>query len=130
MATMRKQKVYISGPISGLKREDYIARFRKAEELIRAQGYDVVNPTRLLPCRLPWLFKLIGYDLTLLYDLYVLMSCDKIYKMPGWKESRGANIESCTAYHYGIYPLAPRITQVITNGLISFIIEGSKPVEQ
>ena len=96
------QKVYISGRMSGLARKDYMAVFNKAEELIRARGYKVVNPARLPICRWPWLYRLLGYRIALLTDLYMLMRCDRIYKLPGWRESRGANIEGCTAYHFGV----------------------------
>jgi len=50
-------KIYISGPISGLERVDYMANFAEAERELRAQGYDVLNPTRLAPCRHLWIYK-------------------------------------------------------------------------
>lgn len=103
------KKVYISGPISGMGREKYLERFAKAEELLRGMGYDVLNPTKLLPCRWPWLYRLMGYHLTLLYDLWQMRTCQLIYKMPGWRESPGANVESCWAYHTGVWPV-PRKT--------------------
>ena len=66
------KRVYISGQMSGLPREEYLARFEKAEELLRGEGYDVVNPAKLLPSRWPWLYRLMGYKLTLMYDLWKL----------------------------------------------------------
>lgn len=99
-------KVYISGRISGLDKEEYTATFAKAESLLKAEGYIVVNPTRTYLCRWNWLYRFVGYRLTLLYDLWLLMHCDRIYKMPNWKESRGANIESCVAYHFNIWTIA------------------------
>lgn len=99
------KKVYISGKISGLERDVYLAHFAKAEELLKAQGYKVVNPTKMPPCRWPWLYKLMDYNLTLLYDIWLMMGCDHIYKIPGWRESPGSNIESCAAYHLNIWPL-------------------------
>ena len=96
------KKVYISGPISGLPREEYIEMFEEAERVLRAQGYRVLNPTRLAPCRWPWLYKLLGYRLTLAYDLWHLKRCRKIYKIPGWQQSRGARLESMKAHQWGI----------------------------
>lgn len=99
---MKKKKVYLSGPISGLDREEYLARFAYAEKLLRADGYDVVNPCRLLPCRWPWVYRLIGYNLTLLYDLWHLKKCDYILMLPGWGQSLGAVIEDDVAVYNDI----------------------------
>ena len=108
----RNARVYISGPMSGLEREHYLEIFKLAEQSLRAHGYTkVVNPIRVWACRWPWLYRIVGYRLTLLYDLWLLMRCDLIYKLPGWQQSRGANIESCVAYHFKIYPVPDNITK-------------------
>ena len=102
----RNAKVYISGPMSNLTREQYLELFMRAEQSLRAQGYrKIVNPIRVWACRWPWLYRLIGYKLTLLYDIWLLMRCDQIYKLPGWRDSKGANIESCVAFHFKIWPV-------------------------
>ena len=102
----RNARVYISGPMSGLTRKEYLRNFREAEKELMAKGYTrIVNPIRVWACRWPWLYRIVGYRLTLLYDLWLLMRCDLIYKIPGWQESRGANIESCVAYHFNIWPV-------------------------
>ena len=90
-------KIYISGPISGLERADYMANFAEAERRLRAKGYDTLNPTRLAPCRHLWIYKLLGYRLTLLYDLWHLMKCDGIVLLKGWSKSKGARLENATA---------------------------------
>ncbi len=99
------KRVYIAGMISGLTREQYTAQFRLAENLLRERGYRVCNPTSFFISRHECLYNFFGYTLTLLYDLWQLSRCDLIYKIPGWRDSRGANIESCFAYHYRIYPI-------------------------
>lgn len=92
--------------MSGLEREQYLELFKRAEQALRDQGYrNIVNPIRVWACRWPWLYRIVGYRLTLFYDLWLLTRCDLIYKIPGWKESRGANIESCVAYHFKIWPV-------------------------
>ena len=102
----RNARVYISGPMSGLDRELYLKMFRRAEQSLRSQGYTrVVNPIRVWACRWPWLYRIVGYRLTLLYDLWLLMRCCQIYKLPGWRDSKGANIESCVAFHFKIWPV-------------------------
>ena len=108
---IKDKRIYISGPMSGVPREKYLEMFRRAEQSLRAQGYTkVVNPIRVWACRWPWLYRLVGYRLTLLYDLWLLTRCDLIYKLPGWQESRGANIESCVAYHFKIWPVSKQDT--------------------
>ncbi len=105
---MKKQpKVYLSGPISGLERDEYMARFAYAEELVRKDGYDVCNPTRLLPCRWPWLYRLMGYKLTLRYDIWHLKKCDRIFMLPGWVTSIGAIKERNVALRNGIEMFCP-----------------------
>ena len=102
---MKEKKVYISGGMTGIPRKQYLDLFRRTEQSLRDRGYRrIVNPVKVWSCRWPWLYRLVGYRLTLLYDLWLLTGCDLIYKIPGWKESRGANIESCVAYHFQIWP--------------------------
>ena len=49
--------------------------------------------------------KEIAYRIVLLYDIILLLRCDIIYKLPGWQQSKGANIESCVAFHFGLWTL-------------------------
>ena len=105
-------RVYISGPMSSLPREQYIQRFRLAEQLLRERGYcNIVNPCRMWTCRWPWLYRLIGYRLTLLYDLWLVSRCQRIYKMPGWRTSPGSQMESCVAFHFGVFSLAKSVRE-------------------
>jgi hypothetical protein len=55
----------------------------------------------------------VAYRLVLLYDLWLLMRCNRIYKLEGWKESRGANIESCVAYHCSVFPIVKKMREKI-----------------
>ena len=104
----KKKSVYLSGPISGIPRRVYMERFAEAERMLRAEGYEVVNPTRFLVCRWPWLYRLCGYKATLCYDLYRLMQCDGIYVLPEWEISKGARIEYTIALIVNIRPLCNR----------------------
>ena len=118
----RNARVYISGPMSGLDRELYMKMFRRAEQSLRSQGYTrVVNPIRVWACRWPWLYRIVGYRLTLLYDLWLLMRCDQIYKLPGWRDSKGANIESCVAFHFKIWPVPDSQTKKLDKRLAKLI---------
>lgn len=115
---MKQNRVYISGPMTdketGFVSEVNLQAFREAEKLLRNQGYrNIVNPIRVWTCRYQWMYRMMervvgcdtAYYLTLLYDLWLLRQCDMIYKLPGWRDSRGANIESCVAYHFKIWPV-------------------------
>ena len=123
----KTKRVYISGGMTGIPREQYIELFRRAEESLRAQGYHkIVNPIRVWACRWPWLYKIIGYRLTLLYDLWLLMRCDQIYKLPGWRDSKGANIESCVAYHFKIWPVPQSDIKKLDKQLAKLMEKWSK----
>ena len=99
---MKKTKVYLSGKISGLPRQEYMKRFADAEEHLRGLGYEVCNPTKALPCRFLWIYKILGYKLTLLFDLWLLSRCDKIYMLSGSESSKGAFLEKVAAETFGI----------------------------
>ena len=94
---MKKEKIYLSGKISGIPRQEYIKCFADAEEKLVKRGYKVCNPTKLLPSKHLWVYHIIGYKLTLLYDIWHLLNCDYIYLLDGWMQSRGARIERCVA---------------------------------
>ena len=99
----RNAKVYISGPMTGLPREEYLRRFREAEKQLRAKGWtNIVNPINVWACRWPWLYRLLGYRLVLWYDIQLLKHCNAIYMIRGWEASDGAKREYVTALNNGI----------------------------
>lgn len=97
----KRKRVYISGPMTGLTRREYMRRFAVAEVTLARLGYEPVNPARFTVCT-PWLFRLIGYRLTLIYDLWQLSRCDAIAYQPNWSASPGANVEHRYAMSVGI----------------------------
>lgn len=131
----RMKKVYLSGRISDLTREQYMQMFSIAEDMLKKKNYKVKNPSRFWISRhYRWLVKLFGeenaYRLTLLYDLWQLMKCDLIYKLPSWQQSRGANIESCVAYHFKVWPMSPEVVKKIDKRLEKLIKKfDGKPTE-
>ena len=96
------KRIYISGPISGIDRDVYLSAFAEAEERLRDNGYDTLNPTRLAPSRWIWIYKVLGYRLTLLYDLWHLLRCDGITMMDRWQRSKGARLEHAAAEIFDI----------------------------
>lgn len=129
-------RLYISGQISGLQRSQYMERFSEAERLLREIGYvNIVNPTRIWACKYPrfhrFLVRVLGeqraYPLILLYDLWLLMRCQRIYKIPGWKTSHGAQIESAVAYNMGLFLVSKTDRTVVDRRLEKIVMrqEGS-----
>lgn len=85
-------KIYISGAITGTK--DYMKRFEDAEEMLKNDGFNVVNPAKI--CE--------GMPDNTTYEEYMKIAftllgmCDGIYMLDGWEKSCGANRE----YGYAI----------------------------
>ena len=109
MAKELKRKIYLSGPMSGVERADYVRRFGEAERILRRHGYGCINPCRVWACRWPWIYramewvldKRLAYAAVLCYDLLLLMTrADGIAMLPGWQASRGAQIENYVAFHF------------------------------
>lgn len=102
-------KIYISGKIG----EEVISdatreKFARAEEMLRAKGYEVFNPAderwqRTLKrgyegdsyVKSPWIAGKFPdfYGYCLLRDLMVLSTKDAVYFLDDWQKSNGANTE-------------------------------------
>jgi hypothetical protein len=96
-------KVYISGPITGYP-DSNSAAFSRAEDMLRMQGHEVVNPLGINadhegPC--------VGgvfpehdadhghrYGCHLRADILRMFECDAIWLLPNWEESKGARAEA------------------------------------
>lgn len=88
-------RVYISGAVTGT--EDYKERFAEAEKILSERGYEVVNPVKEMErfADEPWI------DI-MKRCLLLLDTCDVVYLLPGWSESRGACMEFGYALARGI----------------------------
>lgn len=131
MKNKSKLKVYISGPMTdkntGEVSTENIIAFIYARRLIKKEGYiQTVSPARVWACRYPWFYRLLektfgkkwAYRLVLLYDIWLLMRCNLIYKIPGWRESTGASIESGVAYNLNIWTLPTKVRERIDRRLV------------
>ena len=105
---MKKMKIYISGAMTGVEKEVYMRRFREADDMLSAKGWKTVNPSRFIFCRWNWLYKIIGYRLALLIDLWMLSQCHGIYIIPEDRyNSKGVKLETAWASIFGLYELTP-----------------------
>ncbi len=88
-------KVYISGPISGLPVEKVERAFGEAEAAILARGHEPVNPLKNgLPVSALWHEHMRA-------DIKILLDCQAIYMLDGWKRSDGARLEWTIAFRLG-----------------------------
>lgn len=89
-------KIYISGPITGIK--GYMERFERVEKALMAAGHIVINPARV-NAQLPVETTHEEYMRT---SIAMLSMCDMIFMMNYWQDSRGCKIEFEYAYEHGI----------------------------
>lgn len=104
-------KVYLSGPISGLTKEEYTELFRRARQVATELGHEVVNPLEVNACAdmscvdlddPPEGQGLHSWQCYLRYDLKEMLDCQAIAMLPGFEESRGANLELYVAEAVGM----------------------------
>lgn len=87
-----KNRIYLSGKITGLTPQECGRNFRMAGwKLQRDHGNDnveIINPLMIKPFLgiKTWFFHMIS-------DLWQLRKCHTIYMLSNWQESRGAKIE-------------------------------------
>lgn len=79
-------RVYISGGITGV--ENYKHYFDKAEEKLKFEGHEVVNPTSF-----DYVLPKLTYEEYMRFDMFLLNMCDAIYMLKDWQKSCGANRE-------------------------------------
>jgi len=117
--TDKKLRIYIAGPMTGIKNLNWDAFDQKELELISA-GWDVVNPARM--------DREMGIDPTKDLDEYdyedaarrdieILRTCDAIYLMSGFQFSKGACWERALAKYWGLkrYYEIPRHDHEVKN---------------
>lgn len=108
--------------MSGIPRSEYRRKFREAERILCRHGYEVINPCRVWVCRFPWLYRLMEctlgkrwtYAAVLCYDILLLMThADGIAMLPGWRASRGAQIENFVSFHFPMMGISKAVREEI-----------------
>lgn len=79
-------KLYVAGPMRGYPNLNFPA-FNTATEMLRGDGFEVVNPVELNPD------PDADYIECMRIDIKALCDCDGIYLLTGWENSEGANAE-------------------------------------
>ena len=92
--------------MSGLPENFWRARFAIKADWLRTFGHEVVNPANTVIAKHQWLYRIVGYRLTLAYDLRLLRHCTHIYMVgDDWQLSKGARLERMKARQWGIEEL-------------------------
>ena len=79
-------RIYISGKMTGLPKEEYRAKFKTASARLVEQGHTAVNPAMLDEFGLT-------YAEYMAVDTTLLSFCDAIYMLDNWRNSGGAHLE-------------------------------------
>lgn len=81
-----KKKIFISGPMKGIKDFNKPA-FDAAEEMLKNKGYSVFNPS-WMSFDESWSREEKSH-----IDFAIIDVCDAIYQLSGWRQARGAVME-------------------------------------
>lgn len=101
---MKRDKIYISGPVSSRPLGVAINHFMLAEAKLQAQGYRTCNPLNMRLC--VWLAQHGHYRLCLLLQLlWMWWTCSCIYLLTDWHTSDGARLERSFARCLGLTAL-------------------------
>ncbi len=89
------KRLYLAGPMTGLPELNFPTFHAEAARL-RGLGYEVVNPAEInADPTAAWLD-------CMRRDIQQLVLCDGIALLPGWHDSRGANVERTLAAGLGL----------------------------
>lgn len=87
--------IYLSGPMSGRPELNFPA-FHAAAKTLRDKGLSVTNPAEIKPEGDP------SWSACMRADLKAMLDCCTVALLPGWEDSKGANIEARLALNLGM----------------------------
>jgi hypothetical protein len=90
-----RPRVYLSGPMTGIA-DWNLPAFNQAADKLRRMGYTVSNPAEY------GADPALSWAACLRRDIKDLVDCDVLVQLPGWENSRGANLEWDIARRLGM----------------------------
>lgn len=87
----RKARIFIAGPVAGVKPEVYENQFATVKSDLESAGHEVINPLTDIPHR-----DTTNWGLTVMECLPFVAECDCMVMLPGWKKSD----EALIGYHF------------------------------
>lgn len=109
MLEFAKPRCYLAGPMTGLPKHNY-PLFIEATEYLRRRNYDIVSPVECINSE----EGAISWQECLRKDLGQLLTCNRIYLLPDWTDSKGATLELFLAVLLGMEVYTVKI--VLENG--------------
>lgn len=95
MISNQSKRLYISGPMTGLPDLNFPA-FHRAATVLRAQGFQVMNPAEINPD------DSMEWHECMRADIKALCDCDSLVLLHGWEKSTGAHLELHLAHRLGL----------------------------
>lgn len=89
-------KIYLSGKITGLPQQEAREKFADGQALLEEIGLEAVNPME------KGLSNELSWEQHMVKDIELLFSCDAIFMMDNWIDSKGAQIEYDIANRLGM----------------------------
>ena len=89
------KRIYLSGPMSGRPELNFPA-FHAVAETLRSKGLSVTNPAEIKPEGEP------SWSSCMRADIKAMLDCCTVALLPGWDDSKGANIEARLALNLGM----------------------------
>lgn len=88
-------KIYIAGKITGEDAGSVFVKFNMNEFKLKKEGHEVVNPLKITSQSWTW-------EKCMKACIEALRTCDSIFMLRDWKNSRGAVLEHQIAQIYGL----------------------------
>ncbi|NIF51427.1 DUF4406 domain-containing protein [Burkholderia sp. Ax-1724] len=88
-------RIYVAGPMTGIPDLNFPA-FHAAAARLRAEGHEVINPAEINAD------PTAAWAACMRADIRELVTCEAIYLLPGFEDSRGARLERHIAVELGM----------------------------